>query len=1003
MHYSRHIQSGFILPALVVFSLVLMSIGLVGMQYITSSTGAIQATFYNNLAKEAANAGAVFAYQCLHSANSVDSVPWNNGGSGILVPNYDCNGYTSASPNLNRVNTAIPNTADGNFQKGWLNETKGASIVRTTFEVAAPSTSATNPTDPDISNSGTKITATGKVQFFYAGSDTPTRTLEQRTVVNIPINMADDSVDRAEGRAVTQVSSGMNFSCAVANQEMYCWGANNANQLGLSQANAQSITWNAPFGNTPPEPQTVLNPIYSAWYAATTLWNVTFGYGIAFFGGLWDVTAGNINGIVNPLVNRPTRISTGAMAPDKRVDSLAAGTISGCAVIEGRGACWGANPHGQIGNGDKSKFLETIQTMMYLAALLPDSAGGAGMVAAAVYAYNVASEQFLAGDNLYTSGRYYPTYIGNSQPATNPTYDAERWDLKNITKISTSAADLLKIDRNNTCAISNGEIGCWGSNNGGQMNESIYATGSINQTCNNQWVTRTAGALGSWSRSGSVWSCGGSDGTDQASLTPPTCLTGSVGTTATGSYYARTAAPSNMFNPNIIQIGLGYPSGYRTNATFSTTPTPYPIRALCQGTIFTPEVGAPAVASGFTDHDYYTPHYMIGHGGVEGSQYSHLWNSTTNTRKNAIDTAVGIGRPCVLVGAGEVYCWNGSDNNRLATPAGSNTRKNIPGNTPITSIAGGGNTQCGIGNGKLYCWGNFRGNGTSTTNGAPVEVTPSGATLDNVYSFNDNTGAICATGMGKAWCWGKNLKWKGGTWGGSQSTPEEYGGANLMGLPTGSKITQMSPGAGGDNIAAIVSGVLTSVGSMCAVTNATAYCVGDNLQGQLGRGNLDNSTSGANNVNVFNRTWLPAGTTSGVGDVNTIGLTRGKAATYIDAGNKFTCAVIDAQPYCWGQNTRGQLGNGSTNQKNRPTGVSTIGNNYTTKVSAGDLHACSVTDGRAYCWGANDDGRLGNGNTTAGTDTPSPIQVASVIGSMAATEISAGAKHTAGDQTAMGS
>jgi len=67
---------------------------------------------------------------------------------------------------------------------------------------------------------------------------------------------------------------------------------------------------------------------------------------------------------------------------------------------------------------------------------------------------------------------------------------------------------------------------------------------------------------------------------------------------------------------------------------------------------------------------------------------------------------------------------------------------------------------------------------------------------------------------------------------------------------------------------------------------------------------------------------------------------------------------------CWGDNTRGELGNGSNQNSDVPVKVSS-----TLKfrsVAAGFGHTCAVTtDGDAYCWGYNAFGELGNGTTTS--------------------------------------
>jgi alpha-tubulin suppressor-like RCC1 family protein len=66
----------------------------------------------------------------------------------------------------------------------------------------------------------------------------------------------------------------------------------------------------------------------------------------------------------------------------------------------------------------------------------------------------------------------------------------------------------------------------------------------------------------------------------------------------------------------------------------------------------------------------------------------------------------------------------------------------------------------------------------------------------------------------------------------------------------------------------------------------------------------------------------------------------------------------DGAAYCWGANDDGQLGNGELTQSPVPVAVS---GGYTfSEISAGDGHGCAVTDGGdAYCWGSNLKGQLG--------------------------------------------
>jgi alpha-tubulin suppressor-like RCC1 family protein len=97
--------------------------------------------------------------------------------------------------------------------------------------------------------------------------------------------------------------------------------------------------------------------------------------------------------------------------------------------------------------------------------------------------------------------------------------------------------------------------------------------------------------------------------------------------------------------------------------------------------------------------------------------------------------------------------------------------------------------------------------------------------------------------------------------------------------------------------------------------------------------------------------------------------------------------------YCWGYNSNGQLGDGSTVSRTAPVAVG--GGIGFASVTPGAFHSCGLTpSGEAYCWGANSYGRLGDGSETQRTAP------AAVSGGHVFSSLSAGLDHTCAVETA---
>jgi E3 ubiquitin-protein ligase HERC3 len=139
--------------------------------------------------------------------------------------------------------------------------------------------------------------------------------------------------------------------------------------------------------------------------------------------------------------------------------------------------------------------------------------------------------------------------------------------------------------------------------------------------------------------------------------------------------------------------------------------------------------------------------------------------------------------------------------------------------------------------------------------------------------------------------------------------------------------------------------------------DGSVKCFGLGSSGQLGNGATTN-----------------LGDTAGTlgGNIPFVNLGTGRTATSIATGYVHSCALLDnAMIKCWGQNTYGQLGVGSTvsmgsgaNQMGDSLPAVNLGVGRTAvKLFAMGYHTCAILDNAvAKCWGRNGSGQLGLGD-----------------------------------------
>lgn len=141
--------------------------------------------------------------------------------------------------------------------------------------------------------------------------------------------------------------------------------------------------------------------------------------------------------------------------------------------------------------------------------------------------------------------------------------------------------------------------------------------------------------------------------------------------------------------------------------------------------------------------------------------------------------------------------------------------------------------------------------------------------------------------------------------------------------------------------------------------NGKVKCWGSNGNGQIGMGDTTNRET---------PTLASALSLSDVTSGNDFSVS-------ISAAGLHSCGFFKTGFKCWGDQTSGKLGNGITTAANilSPVLVSTLGGKTVKKFNVGDFHSCALfTDGVLKCWGLNSSGQLGDGTTSTSASGVSP-------------------------------
>jgi hypothetical protein len=253
---------------------------------------------------------------------------------------------------------------------------------------------------------------------------------------------------------------------------------------------------------------------------------------------------------------------------------------------------------------------------------------------------------------------------------------------------------------------------------------------------------------------------------------------------------------------------------------------------------------------------------------------------------------------CALLKSGDAKCWGRNDAGQLGDGSAINRRApsdvfGLSGDVATISAGGGdgfGEHTCAVtDSGAVKCWGRNDfgqlGNGTTSNNITPADVAGLAAGAVEVDGGRYHTCARTTSSGAKCWGWNIGGQLGNGTFDSSSYPVDVISLGSAAGLPVGGM-------------------------HVCAeMSSSRVRCWGFNNVGQLGSG-----TAGGNQAVPGDVLEEPGG--PALSDV--IDVTAGGGVS--NGGH--TCALLrDGTIMCWGENGSGQLGDGTTLQRNSPVSV----------------------------------------------------------------------------------
>lgn len=795
-----------------------------------------------------------------------------------------------------------------------------------------------------ISQGGVYCWGTSTVGALGLGSGT--------TGTNIPLRVSGGTLGT---KTVVQVTAGTNHTCVrTSDARAYCWGAGTSGQLGSGTTANQML------------PVTVSTLTNLTDISAGTTHTCAVNSGAAYCWGL------NGNGQLgdNSATTRttPVPVYVAGIFGGRTVSAVSAGGTHSCAVADGRAFCWGYNNSGRLGNNSATQ--STIPVAVYTGTLL---AGRTVTEISAGYSHSCAvadGKAFCWGVN--TNGR-----LGNNSAT------ASSVPVAVTTTLMSGTVETISAGYAHTCAIAAGGAYCWGLGTSGQLGNAASASSTVPVKAAGTLSSRTVTTVST----GTNFSCA-------TGITPAACW--GLGTSrqmGDGASTTRNAPVDVLLNGSTCPDGsvrvasncsLAEGTNYYFRLGYSIGSWTAPNSAWIRGTTQTRGSVDPSLdsrtATSITlqwdaapePEDSSTEYTVKRSTSASGSNPTTLaiTPSLGVTDRGGLPTSrtytkisVGTGHACGILG-GDLYCWGLNTSGQLGL--GDLVERNAPTRVPglsgtVTGVSAGATHTCAVAGGVTYCWGlntyGQLGDNSTATRTSPVVV--ANQTGYTVLQVSVGTSHSCAvTQGGQSWCWGRNNSGQLGNGGTTNSSVPV--GPHAGAIPAG-QVVQIS--AGGSHT--------------CAVAASRAYCWGLGSSGQLG----------ANSASSYTPIAVNTGYAMGT-----------NAVTEVSAGNVHTCAIAASRAYCWGSDTKGQVGNGATVPAYAwatSAVTTTLMSGTVTAISSGTELTCATASSKNYCWGEGSSGQLGN---TASADTTSPVAVSAqgALAGMTASDVATGTTHSCG-------